>query len=406
MDSVALRRLGFRLLWIALGVAFAFLVQWVALSSGQFNSNGQRLFFLAGLYVTLAVSLNLINGITGQFSMGHAAFYQVGAYTTGVLAAKFYSDGAGLASKYPLPWLIGMMFAGGLVAALAGFIVGLPSLRLKGDYLAIVTLGFGEIIRIIVQNQKSLGGSYGMDVKPKIDFIWLSTLLAIATIAISRNLLKNVHGLAFLAVREDEVASSAMGVRVTRIKIAAFLLGSALAGAAGALLAHHETFISKDTFPMDLSFIIVTMVVLGGTGSITGSTLAAITLYLIPERMRDLKDVPVSYAALGVIMLIVTVAFVRRTMEKDFSKLRTVKLVAPWFVSIVVVAVGGAALKNVGPLSKVIDGQQLRFVIFALTLITLMLLRPQGIFAHHEFSLQWLKKVLARFTKRSGEVAS
>ena len=230
-----------RILSIAAAVAGCFALQGIA--SGQ-NDYTQRLIILAGLYVTLAVSLNLINGITGQFSIGHAAFYQVGAYLAAFLSGKYFAS----AHMPPLVWLVLTMIAGALGAAVAGFVVGLPSLRLRGDYLAIVTLGFGEIIRIQVQNTPALGGSYGMNVQPKIVSIAFVWLLAVLCIAVCRNLLKTAHGLPFLAVREDEIASSAMGVNVTRVKVAAVILGSAFAGAAGALLASYEGFITPATF--------------------------------------------------------------------------------------------------------------------------------------------------------------
>ena len=294
-----------RLASIVAAVALSFGIE--ALTIGQFGDFEQRLVVLAGLYVTLAVSLNLINGITGQFSIGHAAFYQVGAYSTGFLAAKFYQH----APVQGLAWVLLTMAAGAIFASLAGLVVGLPSLRLRGDYLAIVTLGFGEILRIVVQNIESLGGSYGMNVTPKFRFIWLVWLLAILTIAVSRNLLKAVHGLPFLAIREDEVASSAMGVNVTKTKLVAFLLGSAFAGAAGALLAHFEGFISPQMFDMNVSFIILTMVVLGGTGSITGSVIAAIALYYLPEKLRDLPPVSGGGLIAGILAVGLAVALIR-----------------------------------------------------------------------------------------------
>ncbi len=363
----------------------------------------RRLVVLSGLYVTLSVSLNLINGITGQFSMGHAAFYQVGAYTAGFLSVKYFSN-----AHLPGPlWMLLMMVAGAVIAALAGLIVGLPSLRLKGDYLAIVTLGFGEIIRIIVQNQKSIGGSYGMNVQPKFPAlfgqtgtlgVWMVWLLAIVCIATCRNLIKNVHGLPFLAVREDEVASSAMGVNVTGVKVVAFLLGSAFAGAAGALLAHYEGFISPTMFTMELSFVVLTMVVLGGTGSITGSTIAALVLYYFPEKLRDMPAVPVSFligGAVGAVAMVVTMKWL--SMNYHGKKLARVGL---YFA-----ALGGGVLATIllGRVLKMIplignaapiEANKLRMVIFALTLIFLMLLRPQGVFGHHEFSWRWLKQAV------------
>ncbi|MCO5295324.1 MAG: branched-chain amino acid ABC transporter permease [Fimbriimonadaceae bacterium] len=375
---------------IAAAVLFAFIIERLA---GGFDAFGQRLVVLAGLYVTLAVSLNLINGITGQFSIGHAAFYQVGAYTTGYMAMRFY-DASPIKGE---AWLICMMFVGALFASVAGFVVGLPSLRLRGDYLAIVTLGFGEILRIVVQNIETLGGAYGMNVTPKFQYIWLVWLLAFVTIAVSRNLLQAAHGLPFLAVREDEVASSAMGVNVTKTKLVAFLLGSAFAGAAGALLAHFEGFISPQMFDMNVSFIILTMVVLGGTGSITGSVLAAISLYYLPEKLRDLPPVSAASLIAGVLAVGLCVAFLKNVeMRYHGPKVKRAAIMVGGIIGAIVVQ--GVLARMLGNVSALADqsyeASKLRMVIFAGTLIILMLLRPQGVLAHYEFSWDGVKRML------------
>ncbi|HWA83858.1 MAG TPA: branched-chain amino acid ABC transporter permease [Fimbriimonadaceae bacterium] len=385
-----------RALSLVAGVSLCFLVDLLAHQQGDY---AQRLIVLAGLYVTLSVSLNLINGITGQFSIGHAAFYQIGAYLAGFVTVTYFR-GIGIP---PLVWLALMAVVGAIGAGLAGFIVGLPSLRLKGDYLAIVTLGFGEIIRIEVQNTQALGGSYGMNVAPKIQPIWMVWMLAIVCIAVCRNLVKTAHGLPFLAVREDEVASAAMGVNVTRVKVAAFIIGSMFAGAAGALLAHYEGFITINFFTMDISFIILTMVVLGGTGSITGSAVAAAFLFYLPEQLRNMKNpdgtnLTVTAASVVAALLAVAIAtgFVRRIMDRSnaprWTKLGqylgavTIALVAKFVVQFILEKI--PALHNM-----TIEAGQLRMPIFAITLIVLMLLRPQGIFGHHEFSWTWLQKL-------------
>jgi branched-chain amino acid transport system permease protein len=376
------------------------------------GSYEQRLVVLAGLYVTLAVSLNLINGITGQFSIGHAAFYQVGAYLAGFLTVKFF----GQANMPPLVWLVATMLAGALAAGLAGFIVGLPSLRLRGDYLAIVTLGFGEIIRIQVQNMPVLGGAYGLTVSPKTQAPWLVWLLAIVCIAVCRNLLRTAEGLKFLAVREDEVASSAMGVDLTRVKVTAFVLGSAFAGAAGALLAQYEGFITPATFAMDVSFIILTMVVLGGTGSITGSVVAAMFLSYLPEYLRGLKNstggaLTVSGAQVisALVATIVVTALIKRIIDGGLGTKASrfglgVGSVVLGVATHLAVQVG---LSRIGPLAEPkIEAGQLRMLIFAVILIILMLLRPQGVFAHHEFSWSWVKKLLGKKNVPHTEVAA
>lgn len=396
---------------IILAILGCFGLQYV--SGHLFNDYSQRLVVLAGLYVTLAVSLNLINGITGQFSIGHAAFYQVGAYgaayVTGSLWAKSHVN--------PFVWLLLMVVVGAIMAGIAGLVVGLPSLRLRGDYLAIVTLGFGEIIRIVVQNTPGLGGSYGysgMNIlkgPSQANAILLVWLLAVLTIAICRNLLKTAHGLPFLAVREDEIASSAMGVNVTKVKVTAFVLGSAFAGAAGALLAHYEGFITPVTFRMDVSFIILTMVVLGGTGSITGSAVAAIFLSYLPEYLRDLKtEFPAGTIFVAIIGTIIAVAVMKRTQDKRAGTkvTRAAISVGAWIAAIIVTAILGPIVAPTFAKAglKPVVGDQLRMVIFALTLIILMLMRPQGVFGHHEFSWDWVKKVMGRKDYHNTEIAA
>ena len=297
---------------VSVGIIALLLYAFHQLIVGNLTALDNRLIMLALLYATLAVSLNLINGITGQFSIGHAAFYQVGAYVTGYIAVMTYNP-----TMMPdWLWVVLMMIVGGVAAGIAGLIVGLPSLRLRGDYLAIVTLGFGEIIRILVQNINQVGGSYGLTIKPveggdviKITPIWMALLLLIVVIAVSRNLLKTAHGLQFLSVREDELAASAMGVNTTRTKVTAFILGAAFAGMAGALFSHYEGFITPKNFFMDQSFLILAMVVIGGTGSITGAALSGIVLTILPEALRDLPAVP-AIVLLAFVLASIVVLFI------------------------------------------------------------------------------------------------
>lgn len=394
---------GVRGVSILAGLAFAFGLE-TMVSAGL--PNIYRLVVLAGLFITLAVSLNLINGITGQFSIGHAAFYMVGAYSAGFVSNQFYAQ----QSLGPQLWLVVMMVFGAFMAGISGFVVGLPSLRLRGDYLAIVTLGFGEILRIVVQNIAPLGGAYGMNVKPfgsPPKAIWIVWILAMVCIAVCRNLLRTAHGLPFLAVREDEVASSAMGVNVPKTKVTSFVIGSAFAGAAGALFALYDTFISPDTFKMDVSFIILTMVVLGGTGSITGSVLAAVALFAIPEWLRTLQD-PVTKVAIQIpgpslvatmLAVIVAVALVKLIQDRFYGdKGKKLGLyVGAVGAGVAVQFLLAALLKGVPQLAKLsFEAAALRMVIFSATLIILMLLRPQGILAHHEFSWDWVSKLFGR----------
>lgn len=392
---------GKRAISIAVGLAACFLIQ--AIAGHLFDFYGLRLVALAGLYVTLAVSLNLINGITGQFSIGHAAFYQIGAYFTGFLSIHYFEGFSGKVGG-PTIWLVAMMVLGALAATGAGFLVGLPSLRLRGDYLAIVTLGFGEILRIIVQNQESLGGAYAMANIPKVQSIWLVWALAFLCVAVCRNLLKTARGLTFIAVREDEVASAAMGVNVTKVKITAFMVGSAFAGAAGALLAHYEGLITPQTFAMDVSFIILTMVVLGGTGSITGSVFAAIFLSYLPEYLRNLKapDGGTLYISGAVclqwfIAILFAVSFIRHiSLSLQWPVKKRAALYGATLVGALIVGkLAGFGVTKISALTAIqVEAGQLRMAIFAVVLISVMLVRPQGMFAHHEFSIDWVKKLI------------
>ena len=247
----------------------------------------------AGINVTLAVSLNLVNGITGQFSIGHAGFMSVGAYVSSVITLN-------LLGQYQISFLPetlsnGVMFAislvsGGIVAAFLGYIVGLPSLKLKGDYLAIVTLGFGEIIRVIFLNIDAVGGARGLPGIPKIaNFGWIYSVAFLCVFVLTR-LMMSSHGRAFLAVREDEIAAQAMGINTTRYKVNAFVIGAFFAGIAGGLFAHYLTYINPKIFDFNRSFEIITMVVLGGMGSITGAVLAALFLTFLRELLRPLQD--------------------------------------------------------------------------------------------------------------------
>lgn len=248
----------------------------------------------AGISVILAVSLNIVNGFTGQFSIGHAGFMAIGAYLAAAMARWAHMTrplGDGLAAQHAL--LLLSLVCGGLLAAAFGFIVGLPTLRLRGDYLAIATLGFGEIIRVMVENAQALGGSRGFSMPASAvpaDLLWIWGVAGLA-ILLSARIKTSSHGRAMLAVREDEIAAEAMGVNTTRQKVTAFVIGAFFAGVAGALFAHLELYLNPKSFTFMKSIEIVAMVVLGGMGSISGSILAAIVLSILPELLRSAQGV-------------------------------------------------------------------------------------------------------------------
>jgi branched-chain amino acid transport system permease protein len=268
-----------------------------------------RILILCGINVILAISLNLINGYTGQFSLGHAGFMAIGAYTSAAISfyfgnlrlaghggvMTFLVNGAHLPESVAAVLFFAVIaWIGGLAAALAGLLVGVPTLRLKGDYLAIATLGFGEIIRVILLNLKFVGGALGFNDIPgtgaehsifENPFIWVAGT-AIITIVITRNMVESTRGRAFLAVRDDEVAAESVGISTTRFKVTAFIVSAFFAGVAGALMAHYDSYLNPETFNFVRSIEVVVMVVLGGMGSLTGVTFAAILLTVLPEVLR------------------------------------------------------------------------------------------------------------------------
>lgn len=256
-----------------------------------------RLFAFIGINVILATSLNLINGFTGQFSIGHAGFMAVGAY-----ASAFFSNTWGKAIESSLGFLgetvsasvvlVAAIVIGALVAALMGLAVGIPSLRLKGDYLAIVTLGFAEIIRIVILNIDAVGGATGYQVPGYANFLWIA-IFAVITVVVIHNIVRSDAGRALVSIREDELAAEAMGVNTTRYKVSSFVIGSGFAGVAGVLFAHYNKFLSTNDFQFIKSFEIIIMIVIGGMGSMTGAILGAVIVTLLPELLRQLPDIQI-----------------------------------------------------------------------------------------------------------------
>lgn len=501
-----------------------------------------RLIVLSLLFATLATSLNLINGVTGQFSIGHAAFYLIGAVSSGKLTKLFFEP----QNQHHILWLVLMVLAGGLFAGAAGLLVGLPSLRLRGDYLAVATLGFGEIVNVIQRNQDGgpqaitaaiivglgaailvgsgliwlqrrflpnpqglakggavlagfvvlyygtalvkgvlwsllnavhiplnpdskldLGGAYGLQSVPKITEIWCIIALFIFTLAIVRNLLKSAHGLSFLSVREDELAADATGVSTTKVKVTAFVVGAALAGMAGALYAHYNGSVSPEDFKMDVSFILVAMVVIGGTGSITGAAIAGISMKLLEEGLRKISRIPAlemfGFILAAILVFILFQALSKRRIIQYSGQQNSVwsvfgyivcvglgwigyKIVGfdlSWVLKIAAWTMLGAVLATLllSPASKtalprigtlgvslaisffaapfvanifhgigsvekllgetVYSASDLRWAVFSIALVFVMILKPTGILGHHEFSWSFVK---AFFTGRMGKV--
>lgn len=284
--------------------------------------------------IVFGMSLNLVNGFTGQFSLGHAGFMAVGAYSSAYVSSLLPALNSGPSSLviYPLLALVG-----GLFAAAAGWLVGQPSLRLRGDYLAIVTLGFGEIIRVVVLNSSALGGARGFfGIPGPQDFTFAGFTVSrffqnyvscviwclICFFTLWR-IMRSAQGRAFLSVREDEIAAESLGINTTQAKVRAFVLSSFFAGVAGSMFAHYASYLNPASFGFNRSIEAVIIVVLGGMGSISGSILAAVFVTLMPELLRPLQQ---------------------------------------------------------------ITGVDLRMVIYSLSLIVLMIVRPQGLFGSEELT--------------------
>jgi branched-chain amino acid transport system permease protein len=301
----------------------------------QINAYYARILNLIGINITLAVSLNLINGLAGQFSIGHAGFMAVGGYSATFVTVYYGRAIAGLAGAsldHPVGAAIVMavsLSVGAAAAALAGLAVGIPSLRLRGDYLAIVTLGFSEIIRVIILNIPAVGGATGFTAAiPLTNFFWIFAV-AVLTIVIVRNIATSTFGRVLATIRGDEIAAEAMGISTTRYKVLAFVVSAALAGVAGGLSGQ---LFANPLNPQNLNFVrsieIIVMIVIGGIGSISGAVFGATALTVMPEALR--------------------------TLDQQFPGLR--------------------------------------MVTYALLLILTMIFRPQGLFGRREFGWGWLRR--------------
>lgn len=248
--------------------------------TGVLLSYHVQILTLCCINVILVVSLNLINGFTGQFSLGHAGFLAVGAYSSAYLTIN-----------YKTPFGVAIALAG-MLAGLVGLLVGLPALRLKGDYLAIATLGFGEIIRVVLLNTPAVGGARGLAGIPPYTSFGIAYIMAIITVVVITNFVNSDHGRACLAIREDEIAAESLGIHSTYFKALAFSIGAAFAGIAGALFSHYLQYMAPT--PGQIGFLksidILIMVVLGGLGSITGPIIAAIALTILPELLRGFAE--------------------------------------------------------------------------------------------------------------------
>jgi len=261
-----------------------------------FDNFTRRVFNLCAIYIVLALSLNLVNGFTGLFSLGHAGFMAVGAYTCALLTMSPDKKAMNFFLEPMVPWLANVqvpfvvgIIAAGLMAAFFGFLIGAPALRLRDDYLAIATLGFAEIIRVIITNAQTItNGAQGIKGLPEFSTTWVVWICAGLTALFMAFLMKSSYGRALKAIRDDEIAAEAMGVNVFRTKVVSFTISSFFAGVGGALLGHMITTIDPKMFTFMLTFSILLIVVLGGIGSISGSIIASIVVTILMEALRFL----------------------------------------------------------------------------------------------------------------------
>lgn len=260
---------GYALLALVIYAIVQFLI-----STGKIDMYYENLLITICINVMLAVSLHIILGVTGQFSIGHAGFLAVGAYVSAIVTMK-------LGYSFPIAIIVAAIIAG-----IAGLLVGFPTLRLRGDYLAIATLGFAEIIRLVLLNIEYVGGASGFIVSRSANWT-IAFICMIITILVIANFTNSRHGRACISIREDEIAADAMGINTTYYKIVAFVIGSFFAGVAGAIYAHNFNVILPRSFEFLKSFEILIFVVLGGLGSMSGSILAAILLTIISMYLQD-----------------------------------------------------------------------------------------------------------------------
>lgn len=272
---------------ICLVLAVFFVAVQLGINSGFISGYWVTNLYLVGINIILAASLNLINGFTGEFSLGHAGFMAVGAYSSAIITAN-------LGLPFPLAVIVGM-----LAAAITGLLVGLPTLRLRGDYLAIATLGFGEIVRVVLMNIDYVGGASGLMGIPAMvnwPLIFFSVVLSLLLI---RNFICSSHGRACLSVRENDLAAQMMGVNITYYKVLAFVIGASLAGLAGVLYAHYYTVLQPREFSFMLTFDVLVMVMVGGLGSLTGSVVGAVLITIASAFLQAIPELRmVIYAAL------------------------------------------------------------------------------------------------------------
>lgn len=308
-------------LLVPMGTALVYAAAALLLYSGNLTRQISNMLLPISVYIVLAVSLNLVVGLLGELSLGHAGFMSVGLFS-GCLLSIALADSLPLGVRLPLSMLLG-----GLVAAAFGFLVGLPALRLKGDYLAIVTLACGEIIKNIITNLDVTGGALGLDTGAIYSnaktLLPYGAVLVLLTVVVMMNLKRSRHGRAIMAIRDNRIAAESVGIHVTRYKLTVFTLAAFFAGAAGTLYGHCFANVKAAAFDYNMSIEILVIVVLGGMGSVPGSIIAAVVLQALPEATRAFADYRMLiYAIVLILVMLLTNSPRLRSMVEELKPAR------------------------------------------------------------------------------------
>ena len=293
-------------------IAAGYVLMRVLFAAGIINTYWQGIVLNICINVILTVSLNMTSGFLGELALGHAGFMAAGAY-----ASAFFSKTLKLLPVIEFP---AALLIGGLTAMLLGFIVSLPALRLRGDYLAIITLAFGEIVRNLLKNMDIVGGTKGYSGIPAYTTFTWAYLMAVICVLATKSLINSRQGRSIISVREDEIAAEASGVNTNTYKFLAFVFSAFFAGVAGALYAHYMRFLQPGVFTLDKSIEILVMVVLGGMGSIRGSVISSVILTVLPELLRSMSDYRM--LAYSVVLIMMMLSKHSETVQAALEKVK------------------------------------------------------------------------------------
>ena len=291
----------------------------VLLYGGSMTRQITNMLIPTSVYIVLAVSLNLVVGLLGELSLGHAGFMSVGLFSGCLVSIALVDTPLPMAVRLPVSMLLG-----GLVAAVAGLIAGLPALRLRGDYLAIVTLACGEIIKNVITNLDFTGGALGLNTMPVYsgarELLPYAAVLVLLTVMVMLHLKRSKYGRAIMAIRDNRIAAESVGLNVTWFKLAVFIIAAFFAGAAGTLYGHSLANVKAAAFDYNMSIDILIFVVLGGMGSVPGSIVSAIVLTVLPEALRDFADYRM--VAYALVLILVMHATSNPAMKGFFTSVR------------------------------------------------------------------------------------